>query len=317
MRAMLLSEPRRLELREVPDPAPGAGRVVIRVSACAVCRTDLQIVSGDLEMRRRPVIPGHQIVGRLDSGERVGLAWLGGADGTCGLCRRGRENLCEQAELTGWTVDGGYAELVSARPEFVYPIPEGMSDLEAAPLLCGGIIGYRSLRISGIEQGGRLGLYGFGSSAHLALQVAKHWGCEVYVFSRSQRERELAASLGADWWGGYDDRPPAELDAAVTFAPVGSVVVSALAAVAPGAAVAINAIHLDRIPEFSYDLLWRERSLRSVANFTREDAREFLLLAAEIPITPRVEVFDLADAGEALRRLEEGTISGTAVLRVT
>lgn len=316
MRAMVLTQPGDLALRTVADPVASDGQVVVDVSVCAVCRTDLQIVRGDLPMRRAPLIPGHQVVGRLETGERVGLAWLGGADGSCRYCRAGLENLCEQAEFTGWTVNGGYAERVAARSGFVFPLPDGLSDEEAAPLLCGGIIGYRSLMLSRIEPGQRLGLFGFGSSAHLAIQVAKHWGCEVYVFSRSTGEHELARSLGADWVGGYDDPPPAPVDAAVTFAPVGSVVVSALTAVAPGGTVAINAIHLDKMPEFSYDLLWRERSLRSVANFTRDDARDFLSLAAEIPIRPQTTVFDLDAAGDALTQLEAGKIQGTAVLRV-
>ena len=317
MHAAVLSEPNALAPAEVADPVPGAGEVLIEVAACGVCRTDLQIVRGDLPMRRAPLIPGHQVVGRIaGSGERVGLAWLGGADGSCRQCRAGLENLCDQAEFTGWTRDGGYAELVTARADFVYPLPEGLSDIEAAPLLCAGIIGYRSLRLSGIQPGGLVGLFGFGSSAHLAIQVARHWGCDVAVFGRSERERERATALGAAWTGGYDDRPPQPLDAAVTFAPVGSVVVSALRAIAPGATVAINAIHLDRMPEFDYDLLWRERSLRSIANFTREDAREFLQLAAEIPIRPETVVFALDEAAEALRRLEAGEIAGAAVLRV-
>ena len=318
MRAVVLSEPDNLAPADVADPEPGAGEVLIEVAACGVCRTDLQIVRGDLAMRRSPLIPGHQVVGRIaGSGERVGLAWLGGADGSCRYCRAGLENLCDRAEFTGWTRDGGYAELVTARADFVYPLPEGLSDVDAAPLLCAGIIGYRSLRLSGIRPGGLIGLFGFGSSAHLAIQVARHWGCQVAVFARSERERARATSLGAAWTGGYDDPPPQPLDAAVTFAPVGSVVVSALRAIAPGATVAINAIHLDRMPEFDYDLLWRERCLRSVANFTRDDAREFLELAAEIPIRPEVTVFALDEAAEALRRLEAGEIGGSAVLRVT
>lgn len=318
MRAVVLSEPNSLAPADVADPEPGAGEVLIEVAACGVCRTDLQIVRGDLPLRRSPLIPGHQVVGRIaGSGERVGLAWLGGADGSCRYCRAGLENLCDRAEFTGWTRDGGYAELVTARADFVYPLPEGLSDADAAPLLCAGIIGYRSLRLSGIRPGGLIGLFGFGSSAHLAIQVARHWGCQVAVFARSERERARATALGAAWTGGYDDPPPQPLDAAVTFAPVGSVVVSALRAIAPGATVAINAIHLDRMPEFDYDLLWRERCLRSVANFTRDDAREFLELAAEIPIRPETTVFALDEAAEALRRLEAGEIGGSAVLRVT
>ena len=318
MRAVVLDEPGHLSEREVADPVAGEGEVVVEVAACGVCRTDLQIFQGDLGMRRRPVILGHQVVGRVaGSGERVGVAWLHGADGTCTACRRGLENLCPNAEFTGWTDDGGYAELVRARRDFVFPLPDSFTDLQAAPLLCAGIIGYRSLRLAGVGRGGRLGLYGFGSSAHLAIQVALHEGVEVAVFTRSQRERELALGLGAAWAGGYDDASPGPLDGAVTFAPVGSVVVAALRALAPGASVAVNAIHLDEMPAFSYDLLWGERAIRSVANFTRRDATEFLALAAEIPIRAQVEAFPLAAAGEALERLAEGAISGSAVLTVS
>lgn len=315
--AIVFTEPGKLEMRTVAAPTAGAGEIVIEVAACGVCRTDLQIFKGDIPLRKEPLIPGHQIVGRVaGTGERVGLAWLWGACGHCKQCLGGRENLCDLAEFTGWTVDGGYAERVVAREDYVYPLPEGVSDTEAAPLLCAGIIGYRALRVSGIMPGGLLGLFGFGSSAHLAIQVARHWGCEVAVFCHLDSERELAAALGAAWVGGYDDPPPAPLDAAVTFAPVGTVVVSALRATGPGGTVAVNAIHLDRIPEFSYDLLWRERSLRSVANFTRADARAFLDLAVEIPIRPDTTVFDLADAGDALRMLDAGAIRGSAVLRI-
>ena len=317
VRAMLLTAPDHLEPRELAEPVAGDGEVVVEVAACGVCRTDLQIVTGDIEMRKRPVIPGHQVVGRIaGSGERVGLAWLAGACGRCRFCTSGRENLCEEAEFRGWTVDGGYAEQVVARRDFAFALPDGLTDLDAAPLLCAGIIGYRSLRLCGVEPGGRVGLFGFGSSAHLAIQVARHWGCEVCVFSRSPAERDLATALGAAWVGGYDDPPPEPLDAAVTFAPAGSVVVSALRAVAPGGTVAINAIHLDRIPEFPYELLWRERVLRSVANFTRRDATEFLELAAAIPIRPETEVFPLDEAPAVLARLAAGRIRGSAVLRV-
>jgi propanol-preferring alcohol dehydrogenase len=305
-------------------PIPGAGGIAITVGACGVCRTDLQLVEGDLTARRLPVIPGHQVVGRVLSvgegveqwrvGDRVGVAWLAGACGDCDQCRSGRENLCAEAVFTGWDRDGGYAETMTARADFVFPVPEVFSDVEAAPLLCGGVIGYRSLKISGIVPGGRLGLYGFGASALLAMQVALHWGCEVYVATRSGRERERAVELGAVWVGGYDDPPPVALDAAVTFAPVGSVVVAALRAVRPGATVAINAIHLDEIPAFDYDLLWRERALRSVANFTRRDAEEFLALAATIPIRTIVDVYPLADANTALADLARGDVAGAAVL---
>lgn len=317
MRAIVLEYVGRLAERELPDPEPGPGEVLVEVGACGVCRTDLQILQGDLPLRRRPVILGHQVAGRIaGTGERVGVAWLHGADGTCPACRRGRENLCPNAEFTGWTADGGYAELVRARSDFVFPLPDGFADVEAAPLLCAGIIGYRSLALAGAEAGGRLGLFGFGSSAHLAIQVALHRGCEVAVFTRSETERALALRLGAAWAGGYDDPAPWPLDAAVTFAPAGSVVVAALAALAPGATVAVNAIHLDGMPAFDYDLLWQERAIRSVANFTRADATAFLALAAEIPIRAQVQEFPLAEAGAALERLAAGGIGGSAVLLV-
>jgi propanol-preferring alcohol dehydrogenase len=317
MRAVVLDDVGRLTERELPDPEPGPGEVLVEVGACGVCRTDLQIFEGDLPLRRQPVVLGHQVAGRISgSGERVGVAWLHGADGTCPACRRGLENLCPNAEFTGWTADGGYAQLVRARRDFVFPLPAGFTDVEAAPLLCAGIIGYRSLRLAGAEAGGRLGLFGFGSSAHLAIQVALHWGCEVAVFTRSEPERALSLRLGAAWAGGLDDRAPWPLDAAVTFAPVGSVVVAALRRLAPGATVAVNAIHLDGMPAFDYDLLWEERAIRSVANFTRADATAFLALAAAIPIRARVQEFPLAAAGDALARLAAGAISGSAVLLV-
>ncbi|MGZ4431796.1 MAG: zinc-binding alcohol dehydrogenase family protein [Gaiellales bacterium] len=317
MRAMLLSQPGRLEPAELADPVPAAGELLIDVSVCGVCRTDLQIVDGDLPMRRRPLVPGHQVVGTVaGTGRRVGVAWLAGADGSCPQCLRGHENLCERGEFTGWTRDGGYAQRLAARRDYVFLLPDGFDDLEAAPLLCAGIIGYRALCVSGIQPGGRLGLFGFGSSAHLAIQVAVHWGCEVCVFTRTPAEDELARGLGASWVGGYDDPPPAPLDAAVTFAPVGSVVVSALRALGRGGTVAVNAIHLDRIPEFSYDLLYWERAIRSVANFTRRDATEFLDLAARIPVRAEVELFPLEDANLALDALRRGDIRGSAVLRV-
>jgi propanol-preferring alcohol dehydrogenase len=314
----------RLELCDLDASTPGPGEIAIEVSACGVCRTDLQLVEGDLAARRLPIVPGHQVVGlvaalgegvtRWHVGDRVGVAWLAGACGVCGRCRAGTENLCDLAEFTGWDRDGGYAETMVARADFVFAIPDAFSDVEAAPLLCGGVIGYRSLKISGIRPGGRLGLYGFGASALLALQVALHWGCEVYVATRSRTERRRALELGATWAAGYDDCPPVGLDAAVTFAPVGSVVVAALRAVEPGGTVAINAIHLDEIPAFAYDLLWRERGLRSVANFTRLDAQEFLALAAEIPIRTVADVAPLDDANTVLRRLATGDVSGAAVL---
>jgi propanol-preferring alcohol dehydrogenase len=314
----------RLDLTELPAPVPGPGEIAIDVTACGVCRTDLQLVEGDLVARRLPVVPGHQAVGRVAAtgegvtrwavGDRIGVAWLAGACGDCEHCRADSENLCEQAEFTGWDRDGGYADSMVARADFAFSIPDSFSDLEAAPLLCGGVIGFRSLRISGIAPGGRLGLYGFGASALLCLQVAVHWGCEVHVATRSSGERDRAIEFGAASVGGYDEPPPRLLDAAVTFAPVGSVVVAALRAIRPGGTVAINAIHLDEVPAFDYDLLWRERSLRSVANFTRRDAQEFLTLAAEIPIRTVADTYRLDEANLALRRVSAGEVSGAAVL---
>ena len=331
MRAAVLERPARagdgpLVVGARPDPVPAAGELLLRVEACAVCRTDLQICEGDIEARRLPVAPGHQAVGTVEAlgegvagwaaGDRAGAAWLAGTCGDCARCDSGRENLCEDARFTGWDRDGGYAERLTVRADFAHPLPEGLDAVEAAPLLCGGVIGYRALRLCGIEAGGKLGLYGFGASARLALQVARHWGCEVFVATRSARERERALALGAAWAGGTDDAPPAPLDAAVTFAPAGEVVVAALRAVDRGGTVAVNAIHLDRIPEFPYELLWWERSLRSVANFTREDAREFLALAAAIPIRTETAVYPLEAANEALADLAAGRVSGAAVLRM-
>ncbi|MGE5596249.1 MAG: zinc-dependent alcohol dehydrogenase family protein [Hyphomicrobiales bacterium] len=313
-----------LALREVPEPVPGEGQIVIDVTACAVCRTDLQIAEGDLQPRRLPITPGHQAVGTVRSvgpgvadwrpGDRAGVAWLASTCGACGYCRSGRENLCPDARFTGWDADGGYAERMVADARFAFPLPAGFGDLDAAPLLCGGVIGYRSLRISGIQPGGRLGLYAFGASASLCIQVARHWGCEVYVCTRSAGDTERAMQLGAAWVGGYDTLPPVPLDAAITFAPAGDVVVAALRALAPGGTVAINAIHLDRVPEFSYDYLWRERVIRSVANFTRDDAREFLRLAAEIPIVTSRTEYPLAEANAALQALARGGADGALVL---
>lgn len=307
-----------------PDPSPG--EIVIRVAACGVCRTDLQLAEGDLGARRLPIVPGHQAVGRVESvgagvsgwvvGDRAGVAWLAGTCGRCRHCVAGRENLCEAATFTGWDRDGGFAERVAVQADFALRLPSSFDDLAAAPLLCGGVIGYRALRVAGVEPGGRLGLFGFGASASLAIQVAVHWGCKIFVCTRSPAEQERARALGAVWAGSYDDQPPVALDAAITFAPTGEVVVAALRAVDRGGTVAINAIHLDRVPEFDYDLLWLERSLRSVANFTRADAAEFLSLAAEIPVRTAVQEYPLAEANRALANLSAGAVSGAAVLRM-
>lgn len=314
-----------LRLVELPVPDAGPGEILLEVTACGVCRTDLQLSEGDLVAHRLPIVPGHQVVGRVAAlgdgvsswrvGDRAGVAWLSSTCGECRQCAAGRENLCERGHFTGWDRDGGYAGYLAARAGFAFPIPAGFGDLDAAPLLCGGVIGYRSLKISGISPGGRLGLFGFGASASLALQVARHWGCEVFVATRSEREQARARELGAAWAGGYDQVPPVPLDAAITFAPAGEIVVRALEAVDRGGTVAINAIHLDRIPEFSYDLLWLERSIRSVANFTRQDAREFLHLAASIPIQTTIDVYPLEAANTALQRLAAGQVSGAAVLQ--
>lgn len=329
VRAQLLTAPgpigsEPLQWMEIADPVPGNDELLVDVAACAVCRTDLQLVEADLEARVLPIVPGHQAVGRVTSigravtnrsvGDRVGIGWLGGTCGRCRFCTTGRENLCEQAVFTGWDRNGGYAERMSVRADFAFPIPDGFDDLPAAPLMCGGVIGYRSLRVSGIRPGGKLGLYGFGASALIAIQVAVHWGCEVFVATRSTAEQRRAVELGAVWAGSYDDPPPVPLDAAVTFAPAGDVVVAALRALDRGGVVAVNAIHLDRVPQFSYDLLWWERSLRSVANFTRQDALELLDLAARIPIRTVVDEHPMSAANEALTALARGAVGGAAVL---
>jgi alcohol dehydrogenase, propanol-preferring len=334
MRAMLLGSPvpaasGPLRLVDLPEPTPASGEVRVRVSAAAVCRTDLQLCEGDIAAHRLPVVPGHQVVGVIDEvgqdvrgwepGDRAGLTWLAGTDGTCRFCRTGRENLCQEATFTGWDRDGGFAELVTARADVVVRIPEGYPDLAAAPLLCGGVIGYRALRVAGIgpySPGARLGLYGFGASARLALQVARSWGVDCHVATRSPGERARALELGASSAGGIDDRPPAPLDAAVTFAPVGVVVAAALRSLDRGGTVAINAIHLDGLPAMPYEDLWWERSIRSVANVTRQDAQDFLEIAAHLRLTTDVEVHPLEDANIALARLAAGDVSGSAVLEI-
>jgi propanol-preferring alcohol dehydrogenase len=315
MRAAVLSGG-ELRVRDVPRPEPASGHVLLRVRACGVCRTDLHIVDGDLPPLRDAVIPGHQIVGEIvGEGTRVGVSWIGGTDGTCAYCRRGAENLCDAPTFTGYSVDGGYAEYAVARADFVFPLPEALDDLHAAPLLCAGIIGFRSLRVAGVERGERVGLFGFGASAHLAIAVLHAWQCEVYVATRGESHRALAESLGAAWVGAEKDHPPVPLDRAVTFAPSGDVVVSALSSLRKGGVVAINAIHLDRMPQFDYDsLLWGERQLRSVANMTRDDARDFLRVAAEIGLKPKVTTFPLTDAAAALAAVKHDAIDGAAVI---
>jgi propanol-preferring alcohol dehydrogenase len=276
----------------------------------------LHVVEGELPPIRRPLIPGHQIVGDVvGSGARVGVSWMGGVDGDCPYCKRGFENLCDAPTFTGYTVDGGYAEYAVARADFVFPLPSTLDDLHAAPLLCAGIIGFRSLRVAGVEPGESVGLFGFGSSASLAISVLQSWNCKVYVSTRGASHRQLAESLGAKWVGSEDERPPVKLDRAVTFAPSGDVVVAALASLRKGGVVAINAIHLDHIPQFDYDsLLWGERQIRSVANMTRADARDFLDVAARIGLKPKVTVFTLDQANEALTAIKSDSVDGAAVI---
>ena len=312
-----------LQLKSVATPALQPNQVLLKVRACGVCRTDLHIVEGDLPTLKPNVIPGHQIVGdvvdgataQIPLGARVGVSWIGGIDGTCPYCRRGQENLCDSPTFTGYTVDGGYAEYALARRDFVFPLPASLDDIHAAPLLCAGIIGFRSLRVAGIEPGERVGLFGFGASAHLAIAVLHSWKCEVYVSTRGQRHREFAAELGAQWVGTEHDRPPVELDRAVTFAPSGDVVIAALSSLRKGGIVAINAIHLDRMPQFDYDrLLWGERQIRSVANMTRADAHDFLRIAGEIGMRPKVTTFPLARANDALAAVKSDAVNGSAVI---
>jgi len=324
VKAALLKTPKDpLLIEDTPKPQPTAGQVLLRVRACGVCRTDLHIVEGELPQRKESLIPGHQIVGdivtgataELPLGTRVGVSWIGGVDGDCPYCRRGLENLCDVPVFTGYTVNGGYAEYATARSDFVFKLPTELDDLHAAPLLCAGIIGFRSLRVAGVEPGDRVGLFGFGASAHLAIAVLRSWHCEVFVSTRGASHRQLAASLGATWVGSETDKPPAELDRAITFAPSGDVVIAALASLRKGGIVAINAIHLDRIPEFDYDrLLWGERQIRSVANMTRADARDFLKIAADIRLQPKVTVFSLDHANEALAAVNHDAIDGAAVI---
>ena len=328
MKAAILASPapiseRPLQIAEVANPRVRSGHVLLRVRACGVCRTDLHIVEGDLPPKQLRIIPGHQIVGEvidggtaeIPLGTRVGVSWLGGTDGTCPYCQKGLENLCDSAIFTGYNAAGGYAEYSFARSDFVFPLPDALDDLHAAPLLCAGIIGFRSLRVAGVEPGERVGLFGFGASAHLAIAVLQAWKCEVYVSTRGKSHRELAESLGATWVGSEVEKPPVQLDRAVTFAPSGDVVIAALSSLRKAGIVAINAIHLDRVPQFDYDsLLWGERQIRSVANMTRADARDFLSLAAQIGLRPKVTVFPLDQANEALLAVKQDAVDGAAVI---
>jgi propanol-preferring alcohol dehydrogenase len=315
--------PAFLTIEDVERPKAEAGQLLLRVVACGVCRTDLHIVEGDLPALKSRLIPGHQIVGEVLEGAttefplktRVGVSWIGGVDGDCWYCRHQMENLCDHPTFTGYTVDGGYAEYALVRSDFVYALPAGLDDVHVAPLLCAGIIGFRSLRVAGVAPGERVGLFGFGSSASLAIAILQSWKCEVYVVTRGESHRKRARAAGATWVGKEDEMPPVELDRAVTFAPSGKVVVSALASLRKGGVVAINAIHLDQMPAFDYDkLLWGERQIRSVANMTRQDARDFLKIAHDVRLRPEVAVFPLEEANRALLAVKEETADGSAVI---
>jgi len=333
MKAMVLLQPgpvesSSLKLMELPIPEPGPGEILIRVEVCGVCRTDLHVVEGELPPHRQPIIPGHEIVGRVAEcglkahrfaeGDRVGAAWLGGTDGTCSYCRRGDENLCDVPEFTGYDRNGGYAEYTVAREEFVYPLPGEVSSREAAPLLCAGIIGYRALQRADFAPGQPLGLYGFGASAHILIQIARHRGSDVYVCTREERHQALARELGAVWAGGAEVTPPVKLRSSILFAPAGPLVLPALAALDKGGTLALAGIYMTPIPEMDYDAyLFREHTLRSVTANTRQDGRELLKLAAEIPLHTRTTEFPLEQANEALQALKHDQINGAAVLRVS
>jgi propanol-preferring alcohol dehydrogenase len=321
--AVLRSSNQPLQIEDVPRPALTRNHVLLRVLACGVCRTDLHIFEGDLPLIHQPLILGHQIVGEIieggapdrSQGTRVGVSWIGGTDGACPFCLRHEENLCNNPTFTGYTVDGGYAEYALVRADFTYPLPPALNNTHVAPLLCAGIIGFRSLRVAGTQPGERVGLFGFGASASQAIEVLRHWNCEVYVSTRGENHRKQAESLGAFWTGAENEKPPVQLDRAITFAPSGAVVLNALSSLRKGGIVAINAIHLDQMPAFDYDkLLWGERQIRSVANMTRQDARDYLQLASEIGIKPQVQVFPLDQANEALQAVKHETANGPVVI---
>lgn len=333
MKAMTLKKTRPIEeeplvMVEIDDPVPGPKEVRIKILTCGVCHTDLHIVEGELPSKKLPIIPGHEIAGVVDAageetsrfrrGDRVGVAWLNSACGNCELCIKGNENLCEKARFTGYDVDGGYAQYTVVSEDFAYPIPNGFSDLEAAPLLCAGVIGFRALRLSDIEKGGRLGLFGFGASAHIVIQVARYWGCQVFVFSRSKEHRKLAQKLGAVWTGRAEEEPPAKLQSAIIFAPAGKLVLDALRVLEKGGTLALAGIYMTPIPQMDYqEHLYYEKTVRSVANSTRKDAEDLLSLAAEIPIRTEVQEFQLEEANRSLLLLKQGKIQGAGVLRVS
>ena len=331
MKACVLQSPAPIETNplvftDVPAPTAANGEVLVRVSYCGVCRTDLHVIEGELVPQKSPVIPGHQVIGvveklgsgssRFSLGARVGIAWLHHTDGTCEFCRSGAENLCDHPTFTGYTVDGGYAEYAVASEDFIYAIPEQFPDERAAPLLCAGIIGFRSLRLSGIKPRGKLGFYGFGAAAHVAIQVAMHWNIDVYAATRDARHQRLALELGAKWAGATFAEPPAKLDAAIVFAPAGEIVPAALKALRKGGTLVLGGIHMSPIPSFDYDLLYQERVIRSVANNTRQDGEHFLRVAAEIPIRSHTQLFPLREANRALNALKNDAIEGAAVLKV-
>lgn len=331
MRAQRLNQPGPIEsgplhLEDHPVPEVGAGEVLLRVRACGVCRTDLHIAEGEISPPELPRTPGHQVVGEvvqlgegvegLPVGARVGVPWLGWACGSCEACRRGEENLCRRARFTGFHDDGGFAEFMTTKADFALSLPQGLPDEVAAPLLCAGIIGYRSLRRAEVDPGETIALIGFGASAHLVLPVARFWGCKVYVFTRSENHRALARRIGADWVGGLGDQAPGSVDRAVLFAPSGSLVPPSLALLRPGGTLAINAVHLSPIPRLDYRLIYEERSIRSVANATRQDGKEFLALAAELGLRPTIASYPLADAGQALADLKHSRVDAAAVLEV-
>jgi len=315
-----------LQFVEMAKPKPRTGEVLVRVSACGVCRTDLHVVEGELPYRKSPIVPGHQAVGTVEErgpgaeryrlGARVGVPWLYRTDGRCEYCRAGKENLCENADFTGYTVNGGYSEYIVAPQDFIYPIPNQFTDEQAAPLLCAGIIGFRCLRLCDLPPGGRLGLYGFGAAAHVAIQVARHWGLEVFAFTRDERHQQLARELGAAWVGGAAGEPPARLNAAILFAPAGELVPAALKALKKGGTLVLGGIHMSPVPTLPYELLYHERSIRSVANNTRQDGHDFFEVAAEIPIRTEVQVFPLREANAALHALKHDAIRGAAVLKM-
>ena len=321
--AVLQAANQPLEIKDIPTPTLTDGHTLLRVLACGVCRTDLHIFEGDLPLIQKPLILGHQIVGEiidgatenLPKGTRVGVSWIGGTDGTCRFCTHDEENLCDNPTFTGYTVNGGYAEYALVRSDFMYPLPDTLDNTHVAPLLCAGIIGFRSLRVANTQPGDRVGLFGFGASASQAIEVLRHWNCEVYVSTRGQNHRDQATQLGAKWVGTENDKPPVQLDRAITFAPSGAVVVSALSSLRKGGIVAINAIHLEQMPAFDYDkLLWGERQIRSVANMTRQDARDYLERAARFSIKPQAQVFPLDHANEALQAVKNETANGPCVI---